>query len=108
MEFILRKLIFAEIAIAEVTGNSPRPGIVTGTSKSLKTILDDLTGFSIGLGVSIAVIVIIYAAFLMMFAGGDAEKFGTGKKTIFYAVAGLAVLLFSAAIVEIIRRLVGI
>ncbi|TSC82916.1 MAG: Uncharacterized protein G01um101419_436 [Parcubacteria group bacterium Gr01-1014_19] len=56
---------------------------------------------------SIAAGVIIYAAFQILTAGGDTGKFATAKKTIGYAVAGLALFLVADLIVGVITEFLG-
>lgn len=78
------------------------------SSKDLGTILNDTIAWSVGLGITIASLVIIYAGFLMLTSGGNAEQFEKGKKTIAYAVAGLVVLAISRAVVAIVNYLTGV
>lgn len=56
----------------------------------------------------IVAIIVIVGAFQILFAGGDEEKFKTGKKAIYYAVIGYAILLLARGIVFIIREILGI
>jgi Type IV secretion system pilin len=51
----------------------------------------------------IAPIFIIYGAFQMLTSAGNAEKFGTGKKTILYTVLGFLVVLGAKGIVEVVK-----
>lgn len=57
--------------------------------------------------VPIAVLMIIIGAFQIMSAGGDPEKFSTGKKTILYAAIGFAVLLTARLLIDISAELLG-
>jgi len=81
-------------------------GSITTPPRSLNDILNNLIGFATGLALTIASLVIIYAAYLMLTAGGKTDQFEQGKKTITYVVIGLFVLLLSRAIVTIIRELI--
>ncbi len=56
---------------------------------------------------SIAAGVIVYAAFQILTAGGDLNKFATAKKTIGYAVAGLALFLVADLIIGVIAEFIG-
>lgn len=53
-----------------------------------------------GIGLTLA---ILYAAFLLLFARGKPEKIRTAWMTIVYALIGLGIILFSKAIVAIIK-----
>ena len=43
----------------------------------------------------------------MLFAGGDPEKFKSGKMTILYAAIGYAIILISKTIASIIKSIFG-
>ncbi len=98
---ILEKLFLLEIAFADHTTTH------TGTSRELSDILKELVGKSVGLGIAIATLFIIFAAFQIITAGGSEEQFEKGKKTITYAVIGLIVLILSRAIVLTVREFFG-
>lgn len=69
----------------------------------LNTILRSLTFVAI----PIAVLMIIVGAFQMMSAGGDPEKFKTGRKTILYVAIGFAILLIARLLIGISAELLG-
>lgn len=117
---ILGKLIFFQGSLAQIIGGNPpkTPTIPPQTTpdqvleglkvnKTLDAILKDLTGFAVGLALAIAVLMIIWAGYQMLTAGGDPAQFEKGKKTIAYAVGGIIVILLAAAIIEIIKNLLG-
>ena len=93
------------------TGGGRAPGGSTGggiaPGKGLQQILDDLIDWSVGLGLAIAALIIIYAAYQMLFAGGNTEQFTQGRKTIVYAIAGVFVLALSRVIIGVVRELLG-
>lgn len=51
---------------------------------------------------------VFYGGFQMMFARGNSEKYGAGKKTIGYAVLGFTVILVSQGIAFIIKDLISL
>ena len=55
----------------------------------------------------VAVLFILLAAFNFITSKGDAEKVGTAKKQLLYAVVGIAVGLLAYAIVELVRGSLG-
>lgn len=57
--------------------------------------------------IAIAVIVIIYGAFEMLFSGGDAEKVKRGKMTILFTVIAVAIAILATGIIKIIQQLLG-
>lgn len=50
----------------------------------------------------IAVLLMLYAGFTWMTAGGNEDKVATAKKTIMYAVIGLAIIMTSYAIMRFV------
>ncbi len=55
----------------------------------------------------VAVLFILLAAFNFITSKGDAEKVGTAKKQLLYAVVGIAVGLLAFAIVELVQNSIG-
>jgi hypothetical protein len=55
----------------------------------------------------IAVGMILIGAFQMIFAGGNEERFATGKKTILYTVIGYAIIFIGWGITSIIQSLLS-
>lgn len=57
--------------------------------------------------VAIAVVVIIYGAFEMLFSGGDAEKFRKGKNVVLYTIVAVAIAILATGVIKLIEQLVG-
>ena len=55
------------------------------------------------IGAPIAVIMIIWGAFKIMFAQGDPKNFATGMKTILWAVVGYGIIFIGWGIIGIIQ-----
>lgn len=83
----------------------PNPLGTTSITGLLKDIIDALTIF---IAPPIAVLMIIIGAFQMLSAGGDPEKFKTGKKTILYAAIGFAILLLARLIIGLVQEILGV
>jgi len=60
----------------------------------------------IGVGI-VAVIIILYAAFLMITAGGEPEKFKNGRQALTAGIIGLLIALLGSIIVQIIINTLG-
>lgn len=110
--FILIKLIkiflatpvLAQTVISgkSVTIQNPLQG------KTVIKILQDITGFFIGIGGFIAAAVVVYAGFQFLFSGGDPQKVNNAKRIIIYAIIGYAIIILSWGIIRIIQQLLGI
>jgi hypothetical protein len=55
----------------------------------------------------IVVIAILYGAFVMLTAGGEPEKFSTGRKIILYAIIGYVVVLVATGLVSVVLSVLG-
>lgn len=73
--------------------NQTIPGLVTSILNWLKDI-----------GAIIAGGMIVYGAFQILFAGGDPERFSTGRKTILYAVIGYVIIWIGSGLTSIIAK----
>jgi len=69
--------------------------------------INALIDFFIVLAFAIVPILIIYSAFLMLFAGGDAVKINKGKSIILWALIALAVILFAKGLPSVIKGAFG-
>lgn len=65
-----------------------------------------ITYLMIGVGI-VAVVIIIYAAFLMVTAGGEPEKFKNGRQALTAGIIGLLISVLGAIIVQIIMGAIG-
>lgn len=65
--------------------------------------IDLVINFLVLAAFAIAPILIIYSAFLMIFAGGDAVKVNKGKSIISWTLVALAVILFAKGLPSIVK-----
>ncbi|MEK7651158.1 MAG: pilin [Patescibacteria group bacterium] len=66
-------------------------------------LLNSIVSWLLIIATPIAVGMIIYGAFQMIFAGGDPEKFKNGKMTILYTAIGYGIILIGEGITLIIK-----
>ena len=66
-----------------------------------------ITYFAVYIAPLIAVLMIIYGAFVMLTAGGEPEKFASGRKMILYAIVGFAVILIATGLVAVVVTALG-
>jgi len=69
-----------------------------------RIIITNIINVSLGLLGIVATVLIIYAGFLWMTAGGDENKAGTARKIIFAAVIGLVIILMAFAITKYVAE----
>lgn len=115
-ELILIKLIKINEVWAKYHAGSPgsggNPGEQTSFpnpfgNKNLLQILEGIIGWLIGLAIPLAALLILIGGYQIMFADGSPEKIKTGKNTIIFAVAGLAIIIFAWGFVNIVKILLG-
>ncbi len=75
---------------------------------SISALIDNIAGYLILISAPIAALMILFAAFQIMSAGGNEEQVTRGKKTILYAVVGFAIILVSKGITMIVKQLLGV
>lgn len=75
-----------------------------GTS-SVTQLIQNIIKWLVEIGAPVAVVMIIWGAFQMLFSGGKPESFENGKNAILYAVAGYGIIVIGWGIVSIIQKL---
>src|SRR3990172_906063 len=83
----------------------PNPLGSTSTVEGLIKTISDWLAFKIG--PVVAALMIIIGALFILFAGGDEERFKTGKKIIMYTAIGYGIIFIGAGIADIIEKLLG-
>ncbi len=74
---------------------------------SFASLIKNITTYILGLVGPIAVLISLWAAFLLMTAAGNPNKIKTGHQTLTWAVIGLAVVILSSAFLNMTQTVVG-
>lgn len=74
---------------------------------SAAAVLQKIITYLITISIPIVTIMVLIGAFQILFAGGDTEKFATGRRTIIYAAVGFAIVLAGTGIIAIIKELLS-
>ena len=77
------------------------------TAVSIGTVINNITAWSAGLLAAIAVLFVIYAAYLYLTSGGDPQKVTDASKYILYAVIATIIALSAAGIMALGRTIFG-
>ena len=72
-------------------------------ASTIPQLLERIAKFLVLLAAPLVAIMVLFGAYQMLFAAGDPEKFGTGKKTILYVVIGYAIILIAWGVTGIIE-----
>lgn len=74
---------------------------------TLQEALNNLINFLFFLAMALAPILIIYAGFLILTAGGDARKISRGKQIIMWTLIAVAIILFAKGLPAVIKGAFG-
>lgn len=72
------------------------------------SLLELVKNWFTGIVAIVAVIMILYAAFLFVTAGGEEEKLGKAKSYLMYGIVGVAVALLAYGIISIVSTTLGL
>ena len=92
-----------------VTAAPPPPSQYLINPLACNTIpgcIEKIISFIFWIAVAIVPIMIIIAGFLFLTSGGDPEKVRTAKRIVFWAVIGLAIVLFAKGIISLIKTVI--
>ncbi len=103
--FININFIYAQAGDIVPGGVIPVPNPVG--DKNLVDIINIAIGFLVTISIPIAVIMILIGSFQMLTAGGNAEQFRRGSKSIMYAIIGFALVLVSKGIITLVREIIS-
>ena len=80
------------------------PNPLGSGGKDIPTLIDTIATWLLGIGSTIAVIIVIWAAFLFMTSGGNVERVTMARKTLWYAIIGIVILLLAKGVTSIIQN----
>ena len=100
--FLLPLLVMAQ--------TSPSPGTTVTIPNPLGTdsipeVIGRIIDFLLKVAVPLATLVVLYAGFLFLTAGGDTEKINQAKKALLWAVIGVVVLMMARGVIEVIKSI---
>ncbi|NMB92063.1 MAG: hypothetical protein GYA31_00280 [Parcubacteria group bacterium] len=99
----LTAITFAEDKTTEITIPNP-----LGETSDIYTLIEKITNFLIGVAIVVTPIIIVYAGFLYITAGGNEEKVKTAQKVLIWAIIGFAIVLIARAVPALIKEFLGI
>ncbi len=93
-------------------GNQPGGGSPVGLinplqARTLQEAIDALINFLFYLAMAVAPILIVYAGFLILTAGGDATKITKAKQIILWTLIAVAIILFAKGFPALIKGALG-
>ncbi|MDO8443450.1 MAG: TrbC/VirB2 family protein [Candidatus Azambacteria bacterium] len=77
------------------------------TSDSITGLVDNVATWLLGIGLTISTIVIIWAAIVFITSGGNTERVTMARKTLWYAIIGIVVLLLAKGVTSLVANFLG-
>lgn len=79
-----------------------------GDPKSIPGLIGIIANFLVSLAIPTAVIIIIYAGFLMLTSGGSPAQYKKGLDALRWTILGLAIILIGKGFVSLIQSLLDV
>ena len=80
------------------------PNPLGSAGSDIPTLIDTIATWLLGIGSTIAVIVVLWAAFLFMTSGGNVARVTQARQTLWYAIIGIVVLLLAKGVTSLIQN----
>ena len=77
------------------------------TSKTLGKFMERIATFIGYVGIAMVPLMILIGAYYLITGGGDPERISTGKRVLWYALIGLAVIMFAKGLAYMVRDVLG-
>lgn len=96
------------LGMAQISGSVPGGGSVPVSipnplsCNDLNCVFIKIIDGLLKIAIPLVAIMVLYAGFQMLTAGGDEKKYSNGKQTLKYAVIGFAIILISKGVTNII------
>jgi hypothetical protein len=91
--------LFFNIAKSDVAIQSPI------NAKSIEDIVNNTIDRIFGIGIILAPLMVVIGGIYILSAGGNPNKVSKGKEVIKWAIVGLAIILFSKGIQQLIKQI---
>jgi len=109
MKTLLIFILFSAIVLGngELAAGITIPNPLGSGGKDIPTLIDTIATWLLGIGSTIAVIIVIWAAFLFMTSGGNQTRVTQARQTLWYAIIGLTVLLLAKGVTLFIQNVLS-
>jgi len=101
---ILGLILLTEPALAEEAAEATTDVVLNDPldGADIPTIIGRVIKVALGLSGTMALLMFIYGGFTWMTSGGSKDRIDKGRKTLLWAVIGLAVIFFAYVAVELV------
>jgi hypothetical protein len=77
-------------------------------ANSIEEIINSVINFIFTIGLIVCPLVIIAGGFIMITAGGEPDKVGTGRRMIYYALIGLGIIILAKGFVLALKQVLKV
>jgi len=101
LAFLLLSLMIVPVLVsAQIAAEGPSEDV------DIETVLDNVRNLVFGAFLFFAAIMLIWAGFSFVTAGGDASKASAAREKVLYAIIGIVVAVASAGLIQFVKELV--
>ncbi len=101
---LLFLLFFAIMVNVTMAQGITIPNPLGSGGKDIPTLIGTIATWLLGIGTTIATIIVLWSAFLFMTSGGSSARVTQARQTLLYAVIGLAVLILADGVALLIQN----
>ncbi len=73
----------------------------------IEDVISSVGKYLVGISAALLTVMILWGAFLLMTSGGNEDRVGKGKKTIYWAVLGFGILVLASGLAPLIADILG-
>ncbi|RJQ13745.1 hypothetical protein C4553_02530 [Candidatus Parcubacteria bacterium] len=95
---------------SQVSVTIPNPLCPSGQPNcqlGIPDVVNNIIDFLLFIGLPLATLVVLWAGFLYLTAGGNPEKIKTANKALLWAIVGIIILMISKGIVLLIQSIIS-
>jgi hypothetical protein len=107
----LRKWLFSfalNPALASIASSTNRPPATIRKGTEVQAAIENVAGFMFNIFTALAVIFVIFAAFLYLTASGNTSQLDRAKNVLIYAIVAIVLALVAGGIVTLIKSIIGV
>ncbi|OGZ26628.1 MAG: hypothetical protein A2365_01185 [Candidatus Nealsonbacteria bacterium RIFOXYB1_FULL_40_15] len=108
LSLMLGLLILPLVAGAQALPHNPESGSIPEDSEDVFVVIESVINWLFYIILIAAVIIILWAAFVFLTAGGNADNVAKARNLILYAIVAVVVAFLAKAIILLVGRAIGV
>ena len=109
MKTLLLFIFFSAIVLGNgvLAADITIPNPLGSGGSDIPTLIDTIATWLLKIGLIISTIIILWAAIVFMTSGGNQVRVTQARKTLWYAIIGITILLLAKGVTSIIQNLLS-